>query len=164
MRYSDREIAGYPGRREGVDANDQMSLAILGPFILTADLIFLLGSEVICDVECLSDLLWRLALDHVCDCLAANVEKWLDVKIIGSEDNLKEHLLVYLHELLVPFLNIRGLLPGVGIVIGRGSGVIDVVDAPLDDLLENGFVHIGNGDDLIESGISEIVHHVLDEH
>jgi hypothetical protein len=38
--------------------------------------------EVICDVECFSDLVGRLALDHVCDGLATGVKEGLDIQII----------------------------------------------------------------------------------
>lgn len=47
--------------------------SLLSPLVLTTDLVFLLGSEVVLDVEGLADLLGRLALDHVGDGLAANV-------------------------------------------------------------------------------------------
>lgn len=60
------------------------SLTVLGPLILTADLLLLLGSEVVGNVERLSDLLGGLALDHVGNGLAAHVEKGLDVKIVGG--------------------------------------------------------------------------------
>lgn len=59
-------------------------LAVLSPLILATDLIFLLGGEVILDVERLSDLLRRLALDHIGDCLASNIEERLDVKVVGG--------------------------------------------------------------------------------
>jgi hypothetical protein len=36
------------------------------------------------NVEGLSDLVGGLALNHVGDGLAADVKKWLDVKVIGS--------------------------------------------------------------------------------
>jgi hypothetical protein len=57
---------------------------LLSPFVLTADLLLLLRCEVVLDVECLTDLFRRLALDHVGDGLAANVEKSLDVEEVGS--------------------------------------------------------------------------------
>jgi hypothetical protein len=60
------------------------SLTILSPLVLAADLLLLLGSEVIGNVEGLSDLLRGLALDHVGDGLAANVKKRLDVKVVGG--------------------------------------------------------------------------------
>jgi hypothetical protein len=59
-----------------------LSLTILGPLILPANLLLLLRGEVIGDVECLSDLLRGLALDHVGDGLAANIQKGLDVEVV----------------------------------------------------------------------------------
>lgn len=61
---------------------------LLGPLVLTADLILLLRGEVVLDVEGLTDLLGRLALDHVCDSLAADVEESLNVQVIGSLRNI----------------------------------------------------------------------------
>jgi hypothetical protein len=57
-------------------------LAVLSPFVLATDLLFLFRSEVVRDVERFPDLLWRLALDHVGHGLAANIEKGLDVEVI----------------------------------------------------------------------------------
>jgi len=110
-------------------------LAVLGPLVLAADLVLLLGSEVVLDVERLADLLGRLSLDHVGDSLAADVEKSLDVHVVGGKDDLEEHLLVDLHELLVPLLNVGGLLAGVGVVVLGGRRVVLVLRAPLEDLL-----------------------------
>jgi hypothetical protein len=45
--------------------------------------------------------------------------------------------LVNLHEFLVPLLDIRGLLAGVGIVVLGGRRVVLVLGAPLEDLLED---------------------------
>lgn len=58
-------------------------LAVLGPLVLAANLVFLLGREVVLDIERLSDLVRRLALDHVRDGLAPDVEKCLDVEVVG---------------------------------------------------------------------------------
>lgn len=58
------------------------------------------------------------------------------------EDDLEEHLLVYLHELLVPLLDLSGLLAGIGFVIGGLEGVVTVVLAPFDDLAQDRFVHL----------------------
>ena len=56
--------------------------SLFGPLVLSANLIFLLGSKVILDVESFADLLGRFALDHICDSFAPNVEERLDVKIV----------------------------------------------------------------------------------
>jgi hypothetical protein len=112
-------------------------LAVLGPLVLAADLVLFLGSEVVLDVEGFADLLGRLALDHVRDGLAADVEERLDIHVVGGKDDFEEHLLVNLHEFLVPLLDIRGLLAGVGIVVLGGRRVVLVLGAPLEDLLED---------------------------
>lgn len=65
-------------------------LAVLSPLVLAADLVLLLRREVILDVEGLADLLWRLALDHVGDGLAADIEKSLDVEVVGSLGNCQQ--------------------------------------------------------------------------
>ena len=59
-------------------------LAILSPLVLAANLLFLLLGEIIGDVEGLADLVGRLALDHVGDGLAADVEQGLDVEVVGG--------------------------------------------------------------------------------
>jgi hypothetical protein len=59
-------------------------LAVLGPLVLAADLLLLLGGEVVLDVESLTDLIGRLALDHVRDGLAADIEESLDVEVVGG--------------------------------------------------------------------------------
>lgn len=61
------------------------------------------------------------------------------------QDNLEQHLLVDLHELLVPLLNVGCLLAGVGIVVGGGWGVVLVVLAPFNDLLEDRFIDLEEG-------------------
>jgi len=112
-------------------------LAVLGPLVLAADLVLLLGSEVVLDVEGLTDLLRGLSLDHVGNSLAANVKEGLDIHVVRGEDDLEEHLLIDLHELLVPLLNVCGLLARVGVVILGGRRVVLVLRAPLEDLLED---------------------------
>ena len=114
-----------------------MRSAILSPLILTANLILLLGREVVLDVEGLADLLRRLALDHVGDGLAADVQQCLDVHVVRCEDDLEQHLLVDLHELLVPLFDVRRLLAAVGVVVTGWRGIVGVVFAPFQHLLED---------------------------
>lgn len=45
--------------------------------------------------------------------LIYNTQELLDVEVVGSEDNLKEHLLINGDELLVPFADIGGALASV---------------------------------------------------
>jgi len=57
---------------------------LLSPLVLAANLLLLLRSEIVLDVEGLADLLGRLALDHICDSLATNVKKSLDIEEVCS--------------------------------------------------------------------------------
>lgn len=55
---------------------------LLGPLVLTTDLIFFLRSEVVLNIESLADFLGRFALDHVRNRLAADVEQGFDIKVV----------------------------------------------------------------------------------
>ena len=57
---------------------------LLRPLVLTTDLIFLFGCEVILDIEGLANLFGRFALDHVGDGFAADVKESFDVEVVGS--------------------------------------------------------------------------------
>lgn len=59
------------------------------------------------------------------------------------ENDLKEHLLVDLHEFLIPLLNVRGLLAGIGVIIVASDGIVAVMLAPLEDLLKNRLIDLG---------------------
>ncbi len=50
--------------------------------------------------------------------------------------------MIDLHKLLVPLLNIGGLLARVGVIVIGGSRVVLVVLAPLDNLLQDGLVDL----------------------
>lgn len=65
---------------------------LLGPFVLTTNLVLFFGSEIILNIEGFADLLRRFALDHVCDSLAADVQKSLDVEVIGSLDRTSHQM------------------------------------------------------------------------
>lgn len=71
-------------RSEDELAGDRSVNLLLGPLILTTNLILLLGGEVVLDVESLANFFGGFALDHVGDGLAAHVEESFDVQIIGS--------------------------------------------------------------------------------
>lgn len=139
-------------------------LAVLGPLVLATNLLLLLGGEVVGDVESLADLLGRLALDHVGDSLAANIKQGLDIHVVGSENDLEEHFLVDLHVLLVPLVDLGGLLTRLGILVGGGGRVVAVVFAPLQNLLQDGTGDVGQGHGLASGHVhAQILNHVLDE-
>lgn len=94
-------------------------LSLLAPLVLLANLLFLLGSEVVLDVEGLANLLRGLALDHVGNSLAGDVKEGLDVEVVGSKNELEESGLVDLDELLIPGDDIVSALLVFLVVRGR---------------------------------------------
>ena len=69
-------------------AKMETSFLLLGPLVLTTDLIFFFRGEVILNVESLPNLLRRLAFDHIGHSLAPNVKKRLDVEVVGGLRNI----------------------------------------------------------------------------
>ena len=145
-------------------------LPVLSPLVLTANLLLLLRREVVLNIERLANLLRALPLDHVRDRLAPNIQQRLDVEVVRREDDLKQHLLVDLHELLIPLLDVGGLAAGrrghgVGVVgVGVLEGVVAVVLAPFQHLLQDDLVHVGDGDVLFGGAFgAEVFEHVFDE-
>lgn len=59
------------------------------------------------------------------------------------EDDLEQHLLIDLHELLVPLLDVSSLLAAIGVIVLGSGGVVLVMLAPLNDLLEDLFIDLG---------------------
>ena len=100
-----------------------------GPLVLLADLLLLLGREVVLDPERLPDLLRRLAPDHVGDLLAAEVQQRLDVEVVGGQQEVVQRVLVDLNERLVEarqidaivFARVRGAPGGLR---ARGGGTV----------------------------------------
>lgn len=58
------------------------------------------------------------------------------------KDDLEKHLLIDLHELLVPLINIGSLLADIVVIIVGGRRIAFVICAPFDDFLEDGFVDL----------------------
>jgi len=94
------------------------------------------------------------------------------------QDDLEKHLLVNLHEFLIPLVDVGGLAAGVVLVTGAGRVAL-VVGAPFDHLAQNCLVdlhhgnqyyrnrrgiwktHVGNGDSFVR--LAQVFEHVLDE-
>jgi hypothetical protein len=60
------------------------SLSLFAPFVFFSDLLFLFWSEIVLNVERFSDFLRGLALNHVCNGFASEVEKRFDIQIVSS--------------------------------------------------------------------------------
>ena len=74
----------------------------------------------------------RLVLKNRCRC---------SLRATTYQNDLKKHLLVHLHELLIPFINISGLATVV-IVITSARRVILMMITPLDNLLKDCFIDL----------------------
>lgn len=61
-------------------------------------------------------------------------QQWLDVQIVGSEDDLEEHLLVYGDELLVPLADFSRSLSNVVLSVSYGHRVCAMMLAVLENL------------------------------
>lgn len=57
------------------------------------------------------------------------------------QDDLKQHFLIDLHELLVPLVNLRRLATRLILIAGRG-GIVLVMVAPFDDFTQNSLVDL----------------------
>lgn len=62
------------------------------------------------------------------------MKHWLTSCATTNQDNFEKHLLVNLHEFLIPLVNLRSLTAVIFVVAGA-RGVISVVGTPLDDFL-----------------------------
>merc|ERR1719447_292504 len=141
-----------------------LKLLLLAPLVLLPHLLLLAGGEVILDVESLPDLLGCLSLDHVGHCLAGNIKEPLNVKVVGCQDQLKEGSLINLQKICIPGGNVVSPLLLVLIVL-REWGVILVVGGPLNHLLQDGSIHVGQGDNLLILFVhSKVFQHGLDGH
>jgi len=103
----------------------------------------------------------------------------MQISNMTYQDDLEKHLLVDLHELLIPLVDVRGLAAGVVIVTSAGR-VAFVVGAPFNHLAQNCLVdlhhgnqyyrncrrgiwktHVGNGNSFVR--LAQVFEHVLDE-
>jgi len=137
-------------------------LLLLAPFVLLANLLLFGRSEVVLDVERLSDFVGGLALDHVRDGFAGDIQQPLNVEVIGSEDEFEQGALVDFEELDVPGGDVIGPLLAIVVILGWRR-VILVIRAPLDHFLENGGVDIGKRDGLVVFVIhAQVLEHGFD--
>jgi hypothetical protein len=68
-------------------------------------LLLFFGSEVVFDVEELSDFLDGFVLDQRGDFSAGKLEEGLDVEVVGGHDELEENFLLQVDVVCVPRVN-----------------------------------------------------------
>lgn len=137
---------------------------------------FLFRSEIVLNVEGLADFFGGLALDHVGNSLAGEVQQWLDVQEVSGlrvnqrvsqrlkkrpifksgayQNELEQGGLIDLAELAVPRDNVVGSLL-ILLLLRLGSGVLVVVFAVSNDLFEDLSRNVGqrNGSVVVRSQI-----------
>ena len=78
-----------------------------------------------------------IASDATLNIKKENLQEGLDIKVVGSEDDLKQHLLVHGNELLIPLRNISCALARlILVVISSGKRLSTVVLAVLQNLFD----------------------------
>ena len=119
---------------------------LFSPLVLFHDLLLLLGGEVVLDVEELANLLDGLVLDHAGDLGAGQLKQGLDVEVVGGHDELEEHLLLHVNVVCVPGVDDGGHVGVSEWFLDLGDGVVLDVSAELNNLFEDGALHVGEGD------------------
>ena len=144
-------------------ATYDISLLVLAPLVLLPNAVLLLRGEVVLDVEVLPDLLRSLPPDHVAHRLAGDIQEALDIQVVGGQDQLKEDALVHIEEVLVPVRDVTSPPLGALILLGWWR-IIIVLGGPLDDLLKDGSIHVGQRHFIIGTLLlnAEVFQHGLD--
>ena len=83
---------------------------LLSPFIFFPDLGLLFWSEVVDNTKSLSDFLWcfswiftKITFDHGSYFGATEFNKWLDIEVVGWEEQFKKFLLIgEIDEVFIP--------------------------------------------------------------
>ena len=87
---------------------------------------------------------------------------YLDVQVVGGQDELEQGALVHLEEVRIPGADVVCPLLLVLVILGQRRVVL-VVGGPLDHLLQDGGVHVGEGDHLLVLLVhAEVLQHGLD--
>ena len=69
-----KEISGYTEVSIMAGISHRGMDLLLSPLVFTTNLILLLGREVVLNVKSLTDLFWRLALDHIRNRFAPHIQ------------------------------------------------------------------------------------------
>ena len=136
----------HPITRNQIITPPTIHLGFFAPLIFLADLGFFLGREVVGDVERGTNFLGRLALDHGCDRGAGQVQERLNVHVICGENELKQQDLFKVNKVRVPLLDDFGHVLAFERLFNLRHGILQVVGAELDDLLQDLALDIGQGD------------------
>lgn len=123
-----------------------LSLGFLTPLILLPNLRFLLGTKIIRNIERLANFLRCLPLDHTGHGSACQIQEWLDIHVVGGQNQLKEKYLFDGDKVGIPLLDHLGHLGRFEWLFDFGHGFGTVMLAEFNDLFEDGSLDVGKGD------------------
>ncbi len=129
------------------------SKRFLSPLILLHNLRLLLRREIILNVEELPYLRDRSILDEWCNLSTWQLQQWLNVQVIGCQDHLKEHLLIQVDKLSIPWWGHIIQVVGSEWLLNLRGWIGIYVLAELDNLLQDGALDVREGDLLIDAWI-----------
>ena len=132
------------------------SEGLLGPAVLLHDALFLLGREVVLDVEVLADFGDALALDLRSDLGARELEQGLNVEVVGSHNDLEELLSLDVHVVSVPGLNDLGEVRGAQRLLDLGWRVLGHALHEHEHLLHHGLVELVNEENFIGAPVLDL--------
>mmetsp|Transcript_50434 Transcript_50434/g.99276 ORF Transcript_50434/g.99276 Transcript_50434/m.99276 type:complete len:201 (+) Transcript_50434:179-781(+) len=133
---------------------------VFRPFSFGTNCCVFLWCEVVEEVELFPDHLRRLSLHHVRNLHAAEVEHRADVQKIRSQDQLEQCILRDVNEVCIPVRHDLVHFSGLEGLIDLLGGVVLVVSAVADDLLENVRLHLRKGNRLVGP---RVFVHILDQ-
>lgn len=80
-------------------------LGLISPFVLLDNVFFLLGGEIVGNVEKLADVFSGFALEENCTLGTSEVQKRLDIHVVRRQNKLKKQFLLNVNESSVPGRN-----------------------------------------------------------
>lgn len=161
---------GKKGLAQGVEGKrSSYFLYLIAPVILLGDLLFLLGSEVIFDVEESTDLLGTLSLQHRSYARAREVQKIFNIQKVCRHDDVDEGLVLLLVVILYQVGEQKRLIPrrdhiidaGLERLLDRLSAVIVVVLNVLEDIAKRAAGDIRHWDHGLALGL--VLKEILDK-
>mmetsp|Transcript_7570 Transcript_7570/g.15682 ORF Transcript_7570/g.15682 Transcript_7570/m.15682 type:complete len:302 (+) Transcript_7570:288-1193(+) len=151
--------------------SSSLSLGLFAPLVFFPDGGFLVGRKIVGNVEGRTNLVGRLALDHRSNCRTGQIQQWLDIHVVGRQNELKQEYLLEIHKVRVPLLDHVGH----GLALQRffdfGHGFVQMVLAEFNDLSEDFGLDIGQRNlgalvilvVVVLVFVIVVVHHGLDE-
>jgi hypothetical protein len=121
----------------------RVSLGLLTPPVLIPYLRLFLGRKVVGNVKSRPNIIRRLSLDHTGDSRTGQIQKRLDIHIVGSQNEFKQQNLLQLDKVSIPLLDhVRHDLTLEGF-LNLSHGLLQMMLAKLNDLVKDLRLDVG---------------------